>query len=282
MARQRPRRQHRRDPDRLRAWPWVHFFAWFVLSVSWIVTWAQDGGTFWPIFPIGGWAIGLFSHFRQVQRHNEEVRLRLAQGVTPPVPATQADPTPVHAERGSTAESAGPSTPSALAPTADEVRRITRALSASGRGQLAESLEMGLLEATRLARLREQIGDIDVSLAEARAEIVDLEGRAERTTDADARATWSQSAEAASRRVEKIEALRAEDERAAARIESFRQLVKSVGVDVTRHTLTELHETASLSDLADQAHRVDREVEALHRTSEELRQLAAARRGQRG
>ena len=256
-------------------------------------SWSQGGGDFfWPIFPIGAWGIALATRYMEVKRHNDTVRARLAaadralllSGATVPTVAPALVAAPLATSNplpgGSSGEVPGPHVPPALRALADDVERLCHDLLASDRGQVAEGLEMGLREVIRLTHSREQIGSIDAALAEARAEGAGFTAQAGKATDAEARETWRLSAEAAARRVEKIEALRAGDERAEARIASFRQLVKSLAVDMTRRDLAAMDETLTLSDLADQAHRVDREVEALHRTNDELRSLSTTRRVQ--
>lgn len=272
------------DPDQPLEHPWGEIFTWMALAPVFLGSWWQTGhGFFWPIFPIGAWGLSLYRKVTAVNRHNEQLRLRT--GLSPALPAPPVvaapvpEPTPARPlPGGASAETAGPLVPEALRPLVQEANRVADALVASGRGQVAEGLEVGIREAIRLTHLRAQIGDIDVALAEARAESDHLAGQVARATDPEARASWQQSAEAVARRIEKIEAMRTTDERAAARVESFRQLVKSLAVDVTRRDLTELEDATSLAELADQAHRVDREVEALHHTNDELRALSSTRR----
>lgn len=257
--------------DRPRDWPWVHLVAYTAISLIWVTDWLQDPVELaFPGFPIAGWGIGVFAHFLSVRRHNDRVRARLAAPSTP-TPALAA-PSP------DTGVSEGP-IPTELAEEAVAVARLRTELAAAGRGQVAESLEMGLAEAARLCRLRGGVGDIDSALSAARAEADRLTTQAARATDAEAQATWIQSAESANRRIEKLEALRTVDERAAARIESFRQLVKSIAVDLARTHLSDLEGTATLADLAVQAHRVDRELDALHQTNNELRSLSRRAQG---
>ncbi len=277
------------DPDTLREPPWTGIFVWVAMIPVFTGSWSQ--GFYWPIFPIGAWGIALMTRYMEVNRHNDRVRARLAAAdrallpgtSVPALAAAPAAPAPVANNPlpgGASGEVPGPLVPPGLRPLADEVERLCRDLLASDRGQVAEGLEMGLREVIRLTHSRKQIGSIDDALAEARAEGEGFTTQAGKATDAEARETWRLSAEAAARRVEKIEALRAGDERAEARIASFRQLVKSLAVDMTRRDLAAMDETLTLSDLADQAHRVDREVEALHRTNDELRSLSTTRRAQ--
>ncbi len=285
------RRTH--DPDTPRELPWTGFFVWVAMIPVFIGSWADHGGAFfWPIFPIGGWGIALYTKYAEIKRHNDQIVFRQRRAAALGAPPVAALPTPASTPTaapaatpnrvggGSAETAAAPLVPQSLRAVSDEVERLCRDLIASDRGQVAEGVEMGLREAIRLTHLRHQIGDIDTVLAEARAEVAHLTAQAEKATDPAAAGTWRQSADAAARRVEKVEALRATDERAEARIASFVQLVKSLSVDVAREDLTSLDETLTLADLADQAHRVDREVEALHRTNDELRTLSSTRRAQ--
>jgi peptidoglycan/LPS O-acetylase OafA/YrhL len=42
----------------------IHATAYVVASIGMVVIWALTGsGYFWPVWPIGGWAIGLFFHW---------------------------------------------------------------------------------------------------------------------------------------------------------------------------------------------------------------------------
>jgi hypothetical protein len=43
---------------------WSHVIAYVVVNAFLVVVWgvANSGGNFWPIWPIGGWGIGLLIH----------------------------------------------------------------------------------------------------------------------------------------------------------------------------------------------------------------------------
>lgn len=270
----------RRDPDAPRAYPWTELLVWAVLAPMFLRTWAdRQTLSFWPPVTIAVCTVALAVHFYTVRGYNRRLEARLAGRALPSPPVPEPAPTrPLLG--GASADTPSPLVPESLRPLVEEASRVADALVASGRGRVAESLEEGIREAIRLTHLRAQIGPLQDALAEAREEAASLAERAAGATDAEARLTWTTSAEAAARRVEKLESLRTTDERADARIASFRQLVKSLAVDLARKDLTEIEEAPGLADLADQAGRVDREVEALHSTHAELRTVSAARRAQ--
>lgn len=162
--------------------------------------------------------------------------------------------------------------PASVAELGDEARRVAVRLARHGRGRLADAIEEALAEVARLARLRDELGDVQAAVEAARAEAERFDARAAAVEDPAARTEWATSARLARRRVEKLVELRAVTERAAARIESFRQVVKSAALDAARLDLAGTGD-ASLGELAASARGVEEEVEALHQTVEELRRL---------
>lgn len=186
-----------------------------------------------------------------------------------PAPSPVAAPAPGPpgaGPRGSTA------LPASVAELGDEARRVAARLAGHGRGRLADAIEEALAEVVRLARLRDELGDVEAAVGAARAEAERFEARAAAVEDPAAREEWATSARLARRHAEKLVELRSVTERAAARIEGFRQVVKSAALDAARLDLAGAGD-ASLGDLAASARVVEEEVEALHRTVEELRRL---------
>lgn len=191
------------------------------------------------------------------------------------VPAAPTPPAPVapSAHR----PPASPELPGSVRELAAEAREVAARLAARGRGRLADAIEEALAEVTRLARVREELGEVGAAIAAARAEAATLDARASGCEDADAREAWARSAQLARGRAARLAELQTVHERADARIEGFRQIVKSAALDAARLGLGETPET-SLGDLARSAQAVELEADALHRTVEELRRLQTAAR----
>jgi len=245
------------DPDVQREYPIGEALVWAALIPVFVGSWwSSAGGFFWPVFPVGLWGLALGREVQKVYAHNQQVEARRAAALPAPAPAL----------------------PEPVSPLAGEVQRLAAVLRTSGREPLARGLEAGLAETVRLGELRAQLGPVEAAVGEARAEASRLGEQASRAADDEARQTWERAAEAATRRAEKLEVLRGAEDRIAARIASFEQTVKSLAVDLTRVEFTTADGTGTVEAAAELAGRVDREVEALHRTNEELRTLAAARR----
>jgi hypothetical protein len=154
------------------------------------------------------------------------------------------------------------------------VRAICTTLRQKGQGPLAESLQKGLEEAEALSSFRSRIGDIPAMIAESRRDAGALRTRAAASKDNEARETWLAAAKTANDRVASLEAMITEEERANARIQAFRQLVKSLETDIGR--LAHGDADDALAQLAEHRGRMTREVEAMRRTRQELRRLQQA------
>jgi len=167
----------------------------------------------------------------------------------------------------------GPSrpVPESVADIAELVARLVAGLTRHNQPKLATRLGEGLTEVVRLAGLADGSGmDLDA----LRAEIAALDARAAATTDPEAADLWRNNARAAGNRLEKALALAAAADRTHARIESFRQTVKSLAVDLARLDLAS--EDPTLLTAVDQhASLLERDVEALARTNRELASLDA-------
>lgn len=222
----------------------AEFVSFAVMSVVFIGLW-EHGGTdhfFWPIFPMAGWGLALL---RRWQRARDSVR----------------DPKAVEIRVPAGTES---------------VDALCKALRSHGRDALADGLLAGAKQAAELTEFRATLGDIETQQAEAQAEAERLRQSATAARDEEARATYAEGAETAARRVQKLESLRGEYERASARIEAFRQTVKSLEMDVAR--LATRGETDELLKALDsQARSVEGEVDAMQRTRDELRRIESVR-----
>ncbi len=218
----------------------AEFVSYVMLSIVFVGLWGH-GGTdhfFWPIFPMAGWGFALLRRWR---RARDSVR----------------DPAAVEIKAPEGTES---------------VDAICRALRSHGRDALADGLLAGARQAVELIAFRTALGDVETQQEEARAEGEKLRQAAVDARDDEARLTYAEGAETAARRVQKLESLRGEYERASARIEAFRQTVKSLEMDVARlATRGETDEVLKALDL--QARSVEAEVDAMQRTKDELRRI---------
>lgn len=185
---------------------------------------------------------------------------RAAAAPAPPAPAAEAPPPPA-------------AVPEPLADLAEPLRRAAATYTRLGRGRFADALEEAWGEAVRLARLRDALGDLAADAAAARAEAEAFAARAAAATDTDARAEWTQSAALAERRAAQLDGLRAVADRSDARLAGFRQVVRSAALDAARLEVA-AGPGPTLGDLAASAAAVELEVEALHRTADELRRLS--------
>lgn len=154
-----------------------------------------------------------------------------------------------------------PSNVADLPPLLDRVEAWLR-----GQGQEAtgERLRAGWDEVLRLARAVAATSEQGASEAELRAEVESLTAQAEAAKGVEARAMWTENAVAASRRLEKLESLAQSLDATRARIESYRQLLKSMAMDLTRLGL------ADRGELASRGQEVARQVDLLVRTRVEL------------
>lgn len=162
--------------------------------------------------------------------------------------------------------------PSSVADIAELVARVIAGLRRHNQERLAGRLEEGLREVVRLASLADATGPEEQSLRE---EIARLNTRAEATADAEAAELWRTNARSAERRLEKVLALAAAADRTQARIESFRQTVKSLAVDLARLDLAS-EDPTMLTAVDQHAASLERDVEALSRTHSELAGLERA------
>ncbi len=181
-------------------------------------------------------------------------REKVKRAVSPPRPTSQSRPVP-----------------ESVADIGELVARLVAGLARHNQPKLAARLGEGLTEVVRLAGLADGSGmDLDA----LRAEIAALDARAAATTDPEAADLWRNNARAAGNRLEKALALAAAADRTHARIESFRQTVKSLAVDLARLDLAS--EDPTLLTAVDQhASLLERDVEALARTHRELASLDA-------
>lgn len=162
--------------------------------------------------------------------------------------------------------------PESVADIAELVARVIAGLRRHNQERLAGRLEEGLREVVRLASLADATGPEEQSLRE---EIARLNTRAEATADAEAADLWRTNARSAERRLEKVVALAAAADRTQARIESFRQTVKSLAVDLARLDLAS-EDPTMLTAVDQHAASLERDVEALSRTHSELAGLERA------
>lgn len=153
-------------------------------------------------------------------------------------------------------------------PLAVDVATVGRRLTEVGHPELAQRLVRGLEDLWALRAFHDRLGDLDAQRKAASIEEQSLRSRAEAAQDPEARATWTESADTAARRIAKLDALRVEWDRAAARIEAFTQMVKSLKVDLTR--MDAAPDAAGRIALGD---RLEREVDALVRAREEVRRI---------
>lgn len=191
---------------------------------------------------------------RQVDPLLDAEREKAKQAVSPPRPTAPSRPVP-----------------ESVADIAELVARLVAGLTRHNQPKLATRLGEGLTEVVRLAGLADGSGmDLDA----LRAEIAALDARAAATADPEAADLWRNNARAAGNRLEKALALAAAADRTHARIESFRQTVKSLAVDLARLDLAS--EDPTLLTAVDQhASLLERDVEALARTNRELASLEA-------
>lgn len=162
--------------------------------------------------------------------------------------------------------------PESVADIAELVARVSAGLRRHNQERLAGRLEEGVREVVRLASLADATGPEEQSLRE---EITRLNTRAEATADAEAADLWRTNARSAERRLEKVVALAAAADRTQARIESFRQTVKSLAVDLARLDLAS-EDPTMLTAVDQHAASLERDVEALSRTHSELAGLERA------
>lgn len=162
--------------------------------------------------------------------------------------------------------------PESVGDIAELVARVSAGLRRHNQERLAGRLEEGVREVVRLASLADATGPEEQSLRE---EITRLNTRAEATADAEAADLWRTNARSAERRLEKVVALAAAADRTQARIESFRQTVKSLAVDLARLDLAS-EDPTMLTAVDQHAASLERDVEALSRTHSELAGLERA------
>ncbi len=187
-------------------------------------------------------------------------RAAIAAMPDPPPEATPTPETTLHAVPGSVAD------------IAELVARVIAGLRRHAQERLAGRLEEGLREVIRLASLADATGPEEQNLRE---EITRLNARADATADAEAAELWRTNARSAERRLEKVVALAAASDRTQARIESFRQTVKSLAVDLARLDLAS-EDPTMLTAVDQHAASLERDVEALSRTHSELAGLERA------
>ena len=189
--------------------------------------------------------------------------------------------------RAEQVERSGPSTPEgskvtrsspvpdSVADLAELVGRVVSGLRRHKQERLAARLEEGLGEVLRLASLADAAGSETASLVE---EIARLNARADAAPDPEAGELWRNNARAAEHRLEKATVLAAAADRTHARIESFRQTVKSLAVDLARLDLAS-EDPTMLTAVDQHAASLERDVEALSRTHSELAGLEHASSG---
>lgn len=153
-------------------------------------------------------------------------------------------------------------------PLAVDVATVGRRLTEVGHPELAQRLVRGLEDLWALRAFHDRLGDLDDQRKRAWVEEQNLRSRAEAAQDPEARATWTESADTAARRIAKLDALRVEWDRAAARIEAYTQMVKSLKVDLAR--MDAAPDAAGRMALGE---RLEREVDALVRAREEVRRI---------
>jgi hypothetical protein len=211
----------------------------------------DDRGIFIPFFATAlFWGMGIARSYMSRQE-------RLSRGGTPaatPVATTSA-------------------VPDAVADIEAAVARVVEGLRRHGRDKIAGTVERGLAEVVRLATLTAVIRPED--LTELRTEIANLRAQAEAAPDPETAALWTDNASTAERRLEKLSALDAAAGRNRARIEAFRQAVKSLAVDLARLDLAGA-DPASLPQVDEHAATIERDVEALVRTRSEMDRLERA------
>ena len=183
--------------------------------------------------------------------------------------AAMPDPPP---EAAPTPEGTLHAVPDSVADIAELVARVIAGLRRHAQERLAGRLEEGLREVIRLASLADATGPEEQSLRE---EIARLNARADATADAEAAELWRTNARSAERRLDKVVALAAAADRTQARIESFRQTVKSLAVDLARLDLAS-EDPTMLTAVDQHAASLERDVEALSRTHSELAGLERA------
>lgn len=266
-------REARREARRARelAWPrrrarfFRHLEAYALVNAFLVGMWFLEGGRgeFWPAAVMMGWGLGLAFHALKTLRHRGEARAASAAEedvAEEGVPEKEAEPVlaPV------------PAVSPEVAALRERVAAVAAPLRAHGRRSLAEALEQGLLDAEELLAFRAGLA-LDADEADARREAARLHEKAAGARDPEARRIYEEGAALARGRLGKLEGLRAEDERAEARVEAFHQQVRSFEVDLARLRTGDADPSSALDGGT-----LEREVEALHRTREELRRLHAA------
>ncbi len=159
--------------------------------------------------------------------------------------------------------------PESVADIAELVSRVGGALRRHGQERVADRLDQGLDEVVRLAGLADaatpEVGGL-------RDEIARLQARADAAPDVETADLWRTNARSAEHRLEKAVALGAAADRTHARIESFRQTVKSLAVDLARLDLAS-EDPTMISAVGQHAESLERDVEALVRTNREIAEL---------
>lgn len=212
------------------------------------------------------WGLGIVkSYYNRVGR----LALGTGQGQRPEL-TSQVERTPSPSTPARIAE-----IPASVADIARQVQTVAAGLRRLEHTRTADRLEAGMREVGRLAALTAVAGPEPDDL---RAEIAALHARAEATTDPEARELWRANAQAAEHRLAKALALAAATDRTHARIEAFRQAVKSLAVDLARLDLS-AQDPGALTAVEEHALALERDVEALTRTHTEISQAERASAG---
>lgn len=156
------------------------------------------------------------------------------------------------------------SVPSSVADLPELLERAEAWLGSQGQGEVAGRLRAGWTEVLRLARAEEAARALGGDDAELRAEVERLSAQAEAAKSPEARQMWTDNAATAAKRLDKHAELAASVDTTRARIEGYRQLLKSMAVDLTRIGLSDAGE------LAARGQEVARQVDLLVRTRVEV------------
>lgn len=258
------RRQERRDREALEphaVWLGSRLLPYFAtLGLLVVIGTSTPGGQGMAV-PLAAtalfWGAGIGRGFlRRLQRRQE--LLTGPQGGLPVSPPAAAS------------EPAAEVTPDELRELVALCERVRQALREQGQEGLAGRLAVGLAEVRRLHTLLQASRAGAHEEEELRAEVERLIAKADAARDEEARALWTRNASTANRRLQKLAEVGGAVDRAEARIEAFRQTLKSLSVDLTRLALT-TH--ADVDALAERARQVEHEVDLLMRTQQELTSL---------